>query len=693
MDKLKKLANKLYLYMKGNDHLEGFHLMIFLMASILYMEIILRINTKSAFFSDGLIFITLSAGAAALLVFLLTSLFKGVGRRRVVGIFLVGLTLIFSSQLIYYKIFKTFYTLFSAAKAGQAVEFANVALTVGQKNLVWLLLLLLPLGIFFVLQKAGAGNYLKITRREQGIAAGLMAGFFAAALLLINLGDKGNNSAYAMYYQSTYPEASVARLGMLTNLRLDLQRTIFGFKPRLEALPDGSGGLTAPYDKVSTGPQIGLPGNGAGNGTGDLAGIDVVAQAAGLFGDNVMAIDFGKLLAETEDETLKNMHMYFAGRPATQKNEYTGKFAGYNLIFLTAEGYSHYAVDQTLTPTLYKMTHEGFNFTDFYNPIWGVSTSDGEYVATTGLIPKEGVWSLFHSGTNAMPFAMGNQLRQIGYKTTAYHNHTFDYYDRNISHPNLGYDYKGLGNGLVVRETWPESDIEMVDVTTPEFINDQPFHTYYMTVSGHMFYNFDENFIAYKNQDLVKNLPYTENGKAYLATQIELDRALELLLQRLEEAGVAEKTLIVMSADHYPYGLEKNEIDDLAGHVVEENFELYKSSLIIYAKGMQPEVVSRPVSSLDIIPTISNLMGLEFDSRLLMGVDIFSTSPPRVIFENRSFITEIGRYNSETESFTPNPGAVVPEGYVEAIRAEVAGKFSASALILENDYYRKVINR
>ena len=43
--------------------------------------------------------------------------------------------------------------------------------------------------------------------------------------------------------------------------------------------------------------------------------------------------------------------------------------------------------------------------------------------------------------------------------------------------------------------------------------------------------------------------------------------------------------------------------------------------------------------------------------------------------------------------FTPNPGAVVPEGYVEAVRAEIAGKFSASALILENDYYRKVISR
>ena len=35
-------------------------------------------------------------------------------------------------------------------------------------------------------------------------------------------------------------------------------------------------------------------------------------------------------------------------------------FKGKNLILLTAEGFSPYAIDQELTPTLYKLTHEGF---------------------------------------------------------------------------------------------------------------------------------------------------------------------------------------------------------------------------------------------------------------------------------------------------------------------------------------------
>src|SRR5690606_21657294 len=197
------------------------------------------------------------------------------------------------------------------------------------------------------------------------------------------------------------------------------------------------------------------------------------------------------LATEADNEErpeLLAMHQYFCSRAPTAKNEHTGRFEDYNLVFVTAEAYSHLAVDPEVTPTLHKLTQEGFRFTDFYTPIWGVSTSDGEYVATTGLIPKPGVWSMYHSGDNAMPFAMGNQLRRIGYRTFAYHNHTWDYYRRDISHPNLGYDYKGVGNGLEVATTWPESDVEMIDVTMPEVLEDEPFHAYYMTVSGHLQY-------------------------------------------------------------------------------------------------------------------------------------------------------------------------------------------------------------
>jgi len=666
------------------SYLEGLNLLLFLFGAILFMELILRVNTEEIFFNAGLLYSVLFSGAASILIYLIAGLFKGSARTAVISAALVFLTLLFSSQLIYYKIFKTFYTVYSAGNGAQVLEFINDIFFAMGKNALWLVLLFLPLIVFAVLiKKSDASNYVS-SWKERGMLALTLVIFFGGALGGIHLGDKEVNSAYDMYYRNNYPVASVNQLGLMTSMRIDLQRTVFGFEPEL-----------APPPLVEVPEQPEEPEENPSETPGEEE--TPVEETPVVYEENVMDIDYEAIIGETASEDLKNMHIYYSTRKTTMQNEYTGRFKDYNLILITAEGYSHYAVNEEVTPTLYKMQHEGFNFTNFYNPIWGVSTSDGEYVATTGLIPKSGVWSMYKSGAISMPFTMGNQLRNLGYKTMAYHNHTYDYYNRDISHPNLGYDYKGLGNGLDVRATWPESDLEMMELTTEEYMNDVPFHTYYMTVSGHMRYSFSGNFIASKNKDLVQDLPYTEAGKAYMATQIELDRAMEHLLEKLEEAGVADKTLIAISADHYPYGLEMNEINDLAGHEVESNFELYKSSFILYAKGMEPETIDRPVSSLDIIPTISNLMGLEYDSRLMMGIDMFSDSDPLVIFNNRSFITDKGRYNSVTKEFTLNDGVTMTDEekdeYRKTISSEIERQFYYSAMILDTDYYSIVVDR
>ena len=48
--------------------------------------------------------------------------------------------------------------------------------------------------------------------------------------------------------------------------------------------------------------------------------------------------------------------------------------------------------------------------------------------------------------------------------------------------------------------------------------------------------NYDKsNAIVEKNWNIVKDLPYSNKAKAYLATQIELDKALQELVTRLEE--------------------------------------------------------------------------------------------------------------------------------------------------------------
>jgi len=197
--------------------------------------------------------------------------------------------------------------------------------------------------------------------------------------------------------------------------------------------------------------------------------------------------------------------------------------------------------------------------------------------------------------------------------------------------------------------------------------------------------------MSLKNRDVVKELSYSEQAKAYIACNFELEKAMTYLLKNLDEAGVADKTLIALSADHYPYGLEDKTFQELAGHPVEKNFELFKSPFILYSKGMDPTIIDKPCSSLDIIPTLSNMLGLEYDSRLLMGRDIFSDSEPLVLFLNKSFITDKGRYNSKTGEFIPKEGSTFDQNYLNRISTIVNSKFHYSAKILETDYYNKVL--
>ena len=59
-------------------------------------------------------------------------------------------------------------------------------------------------------------------------------------------------------------------------------------------------------------------------------------------------------------------------------------FKDYNLIYITAESFSEIGIDETLTPTLYRLTHSGFVFHNFYTPNL-LSTIGGEFQSLTGL--------------------------------------------------------------------------------------------------------------------------------------------------------------------------------------------------------------------------------------------------------------------------------------------------------------------
>ena len=161
--------------------------------------------------------------------------------------------------------------------------------------------------------------------------------------------------------------------------------------------------------------------------------------------------------------------------------------------------------------------------------------------------------------------------------------------------------------------------------------------------------------------------------------------------RQLEAAGKLDDTVIVLSADHYPYGLTDEEYSELFGHTVDPVFEIYENSLILWSADLEEPVhVDKYCSSLDVMPTLANLFGLEYDSRLMAGRDILSDEPGLVIFSNYSFLTDQGAYDSTTDTFTMFDGSEPDPDYVAERVAEVQNRVAYSASILDWDYYRVV---
>lgn len=663
----------------------------FFQFTFIYLETAFHLMVFGAISSYILLPVLAALPVGAMLA-LITGLFDKKVNLVLMWSFTASFCLLFCVQLVYHDIFKAFLSFYSVGAVGtDALEFGEQILSATADNFFGILLLLLPLPALGFLLK-GVMKVDRDSTYRQAVMLGSGIFGYILFLLILPLYGKGSYSPYDLYFHTWVQEIGTEQLGMLTYARFDAEQLIFrknnSLDDRLVLETVSSEEKLEPEVPVKERP-VNNPVSGR-----ETVKATVTATPTPIPTDtspNVLDIDFNTLAGKESNKTIRKLHEYFASVTPTNKNKYTGLFEGYNLIMLTAEGFSPYAVDEKVTPTLYKLVHEGFVFNNFYTPLWWASTSDGEYVACTSLIPKVGVTSFYVSGSNAMPFALGTQFGKLGYGCRAYHDHTYTYYKRHISHPNMGYLYKGVGNGLKLTDCWPESDLEMMEVTIPEYIDDQPFHTYYMTVSGHMNYTFLGNSMSSKNKEVVEDLPYSQEARAYIACNVELDRALEKLIRELRDHGIADRTVIALSADHYPYGLAKEKIDELAGHEVEENFELYRNHFILWSDSIKdPIVIDKVCSSLDIMPTLSNLFGLEFDSRLFMGRDILSDAAPLVIFSNRSFINDKVMYNSVTKETINLTKEELPEDYIRTMNQIVDNKFLISESILEEDYYRDI---
>jgi len=360
--------------------------------------------------------------------------------RQIMGVLLVVVQVLFAEvQLVYHAIFGNFMPISQVSMGGNVItNFDSQILYSIGKNIVPILLLLVPLIVMILCL---ALRRIKVLEVRLGWKQALATLGILLTLLLATMGIMyaGRGKSFSVYKTftnvNTSTDSSYKSVGMLATTVQELRYMVFG----------------------SSGSVIITP---------SPLGTDTRRLYSSNSYNVIERIDFTKLAESTDDAMRKTTDEYLAQVTPTRKNNYTGLLEGYNLITICAESFCPWFISEELTPTLYKLSHTGIIFDNYYGTFQSVTTN-GEYTMCMGLYPdmsRTKTDSSFNvAGTNYLPFCLGNALREKGYQAWGYHDYIGDFYNRNITHANMGYTFKAADSGLDIKIDWPSSDLEMME--------------------------------------------------------------------------------------------------------------------------------------------------------------------------------------------------------------------------------------
>ena len=249
--------------------------------------------------------------------------------------------------------------------------------------------------------------------------------------------------------------------------------------------------------------------------------------------------------------------------------------------------------------------------------------------------------------------------------------------------------------GAIINNHVWQSDLEMMEKAVPLFINEDKFFVNMLTVSGHFRYN-SSHEIAQKHEAEVlqyeadTGIELDEQVFWYLAAQIELDLAIGYLIDQLEENDLMDDTVIMIFGDHYAYGIDKDtiwEYDDIK--VDNDDMDIHNIPMLLVSNSyMFDQHIENYMSSVDILPTVSNLFGLNINYKKVFGNDALGNLDNIVHFADMSFISKDFSYDSLSEQYTINDEIITPE-YLLSLNHIMINDYMYNVLVLEYDYFRK----
>ncbi len=351
-------------------------------------------------------------------------------------------------------------------------------------------------------------------------------------------------------------------------------------------------------------------------------------------------------ITEEELEFLDNSY----AEELNPKNKYTGKYKDRNLIIVQLEGMDNWIVNKNDTPTIYKMMNSGINFTkhySFYNG--GGSTFNSEFAINTGYVtPFSYSKNAYTFNKNDFPNSLAHIFKSMDYNVNAFHMNSGEYYSRKVNYKNWGYDaYYGLKDTKDYSDSSYELDRELIlnekfqELMFPE---DKPFLDYIITYTGHLpFTNKKGTCKRLYNEDIEREMNETgaieepefvemSEEECVRRQNTETDYMMALLIDALKERELLDNTVIVVVTDHYLYTLEDQTI--LERYKNTSNNLINNTPFFIWDSKSKKKNITEVTTQLNILPTILNLFGIEFNKNNYIGEDALANKYKGIAFFN-----------------------------------------------------------
>ena len=312
-------------------------------------------------------------------------------------------------------------------------------------------------------------------------------------------------------------------------------------------------------------------------------------------------------------------------------NEYTGIFKDKNVIFVMMESIDSWIVDKDTMPTLTKLKNEGLDFTNRYSPFFnGGQTINTEFALNTGLYSITTIDAIYDVDTVKYDYSLANLLKKNGYNVNSFHGNTGKFYSRSEFHNRMGYTYhysfKDMQNsGLLDKNTNYLSDSLAIkdDKVFDLMTQGNKFLSFYTTYSAHLEYN-KGNKVYKSIEHTLDKKDYSEEEYIYRTLAKDTDDFLKILIDKLNKKGILDDTVLVLATDHYVYGYSDSEYVAQKKSTKNDCKALQNTPLVIWSKDMKKKKVNTILDTADILPTLLNMLDIDYDPNNYMGTDVFS---------------------------------------------------------------------